>query len=180
MTKQLEEIIEYFKTELSLVNEGYKRSVEDRRFSINISILMFSIFIVLASTFTQIFLSWEWILLIPEIISYIKIGIIIILLGIIYSISHYIYFDWKDYKSHMDKEISLKLILRFLLYLKIIKVKDSDLSELISRIKLDFRDKRKFNIRNKKEYNKFEKKRLNEYINVIDKINNDIIKKESN
>jgi hypothetical protein len=176
--KKLEEILEYFKIELSLVNKEYTRSIEDRRFNFNMMILILSAFIVLISSTVQAFLSPEWLIIFPGILKYVLIlfsGLIIVLF---YSIGHHIYYDWKDYKNHFDKRISLELIIKYLLHLKFTDITEEDLNELINRIKFDFRDYRKAFIGSRKEYINFEEKRLIEFIRLIDKINLNIVSRE--
>jgi len=178
MLKKLDGIIEYFKTELELLNQEYSKNVEGRRFTFNTSILMFSGFIVLVAALIQVFLSPTWVLAVPQFASYIQVMIFSLIIILLYSIFHHIYFDWKDYKHHFSKKISLEIILRFLQHLKLIEFKESDLKEIIKRIKFDFRDYRKGYIFSKKEYKKFELNRLDEYLYIIDKINHKIIERE--
>ncbi|MDP2924781.1 MAG: hypothetical protein Q8N99_00250 [Nanoarchaeota archaeon] len=178
MLKKLDNIIEYFKTELELLNQEYSKNVEGRRFTFNTSILMFSGFIVLVAALVQVFLSLEWMLIFPQFGNYIQIMIFSLIVTLLYSIFHHIYFDWKDYKHYFSKKISLEIVLRFLQHLKLVEFQEEDLNGLVKRIKFDFRDYRKGYILNKKEYKNFELQRLDEYLQVIDKINYQIIERE--
>lgn len=166
-TKKLDNIIEYFKIELNLLNEGYKRSAEERRFIFNIFILAISVFVGVNTTITQIF---------PQVVT---ILLLVALSILCISIFHFIYYDHKEVKQYFDKKISLEIILKFLLHLKLTKIDEKDLQGLILRIKLDFRDYRIHNITNRKDYRKFEEDRLKEYLQEIDKINSKIVKREN-
>lgn len=177
--KELEKIIEYFKLELDLINREYNKSVEDRKFNFNISILLLSAFIVLISAFIQVFLSPTWIISFPEILNYIKYFIGFLLLVVLYSIGHHSYYEWKDYKFYLNKKIPLEIILKFLTHLKLVDYEEKDLDILIKRIKLDFRDYRKASVTTKKEYEEFQENRLDEYARIMDKINSEIIIREN-
>ncbi len=178
MLKKLDEIIGYFKNEFDLLNDEYKKSIEERRFTFNTFILIFSALVVLFSAIIQTIIKPELIVFAPSILDYLSVIIGILFLTILYSIFHHVYFDWKDYKHYFNKKISLEIILKFLLHLKLTEINEKDLEDLVKRIKFDFRDYRKRYITNRKEYLDFEKRRYNEYLHVIDKINAKIIKKD--
>ena len=162
---KIEETLEYFKNEWDLINEEYQKNVESRRFSFNIQILIFSAFVVLFSASIQTFFKLEYILAIPDIIIYFKIILIMLGIGLIYPIFHYITTDWRDYRKTQTKKIHLRLIIKFLLYAKVMKISDEILEPLYNRIRHDFQDLLKDDV-----------KRLDEYIHILDKINGDYIR----
>lgn len=167
---KIDDILEYFKNEWSLINEEYKQDVESRRFSFNIWVLILSALIILVSATMQVFIKPEFIVLVPNILTYFQVIITVLIISLICTMVYYIRYDWKNYKETQTKKVYLRLIIKYLLYAKAINLSEIYLEPLYKRIELDFHE----------HLLKDDLERLKEYLEVLDKINSNYIRHTQN
>jgi hypothetical protein len=175
--KLVDILIDYFRNELSRLENDYKKTLESKSFSmntINIMVLIFSAVIILFSSILgkspndcSDFIS-----------GIILIGLSFFLLAIPYALLFYtLRRDSKEYTKYIQKESKLVTILHYLFYAKTINVDEKFFLPLIETIKIEFRDPRK-TLSITEDYERYKNERLDEYIRVMDKINVEVITEE--